>query len=537
MTKRAELSTGEALVGLLEAYGVETIFGIPGVHNVEMYRALPRSRIRHVLTRHEQGAGFMADGYARVTGKPGVCFTITGPGLTNILTAMGQAFSDSSPMLVISSSLDIGDSAQGRGRLHEIRSQLSVAHSVTPNARQATTPGDVRDAIAEAFAGFATARPRPYYLEIPVDLLKMPAGTGWKARPMPNPPHAPEETIAEAARQLSAARKPVMILGGGARGAAAAALKIVESLGATVLPTTAGKGIIPDSHPLSAGFRLWRKATKDVITNSDVVLAVGTELSETDFWDGYRIDATLVEVHGKLIRIDIDPSSLVRPHVASLPILSDARAALEAIAKRLPANRTWANGEATAGRLRDTGDQSELHAQLRQALEIIRENLPAETVVSSDMTQIAYVGNETFPLELPSKWLHPVGFGTLGFAMPAAIGASFGLPGVPAAALIGDYGFQYTANELGTAVEHNLPLIIFLWNNNALGEIRDDMIRKGVQPNAVTLKNPDFQALARAYACDADRPASLKALAVSVKAAIKSGRPTLIEMTPAMARG
>lgn len=138
MQTRPELSVGEALIVLLEAYGVDTIFGIPGVHNVEMYRALPRSRIRHILTRHEQGAGFMADGYARATGKPGICFTISGPGLTNILTAMGEAYSDSSPMLVISSCLDIGDSAQGRGRLHEIRSQLTVARSVTPHARQAT---------------------------------------------------------------------------------------------------------------------------------------------------------------------------------------------------------------------------------------------------------------------------------------------------------------------------------------------------------------------------------------------------------------
>src|SRR5690348_14701794 len=168
---RAEHSTGEALVGLLEAYGVDTIFGIPGVHNVEMYRALPRSRIKHILVRHEQGAGFMADGYARATGKPGVCFTITGPGLTNILTPMGQAWSDSSPVLVISSALDIADSAQGRGRLHEMIDQHGAASTVTSLAMRALTPKDVRDGIAQAFANFASRRPRPAYLEIPLDLL------------------------------------------------------------------------------------------------------------------------------------------------------------------------------------------------------------------------------------------------------------------------------------------------------------------------------------------------------------------------------
>jgi len=174
---RAEHSTGEALVGLLEAYGVDTIFGIPGVHNVEMYRALPRSKIKHVLVRHEQGAGFMADGYARASGKPGVCFTITGPGLTNIMTPLGQAWSDSSPVLCISSALDIADSAQGRGRLHEMQNQLGAAATITNLAVRAYTPQDVRDGVARAFSAFASMRPRPAYLELPLDLLKVPAGT------------------------------------------------------------------------------------------------------------------------------------------------------------------------------------------------------------------------------------------------------------------------------------------------------------------------------------------------------------------------
>ncbi len=172
------VSIGEALVQLLEDYGVDTVFGIPGVHNVEMYRALPRSGITHILTRHEQGAGFMADGYARATGKPGVCFTITGPGLTNIMTPMGQAYSDSVPILVISSSLDVKDAGQGRGRLHEMRSQVGAAATVTQAASVCYTARDVQDRIAEAFMLFHTERPRPIYIEIPLDVLKQPAGDG-----------------------------------------------------------------------------------------------------------------------------------------------------------------------------------------------------------------------------------------------------------------------------------------------------------------------------------------------------------------------
>ena len=213
MSSRPELSTGEALVGLLEAYGVDTVFGIPGVHNVEMYRALPRSKIKHVLVRHEQGAGFMADGYARATGKPGVCFTITGPGLLNILTPLGQAWSDSSNILVISSALDIGDAAQGRGRLHEMLDQRGAAATVTSLAMRAYTPKDVRDCIARAFANFASARPRPAYLEIPLDLLKVPAGDGWTARPLPQNHRRKRSKWLPLPRNLMMQRRPIMLLG------------------------------------------------------------------------------------------------------------------------------------------------------------------------------------------------------------------------------------------------------------------------------------------------------------------------------------
>src|SRR5688500_754772 len=230
--RREDLSTGEALVGLLEAYGVDTVFGIPGVHNVEMYRALPASRINHVLSRHEQGAGFMADGYARVSGKPGVCFTITGPGLLNILTPLGQAWSDSSPLYVISSALDVRDGAQGRGRLHEMQNQRQAAASITSRSITAYTPKDVRDAVAAAFAAFSSTRPRPAYLELPLDLLKEPSGDGWVPRRLPSRPCPSTEDVDAAAQLLSTARRPLVILGGGAAEAGAKAQAIAEALGA-----------------------------------------------------------------------------------------------------------------------------------------------------------------------------------------------------------------------------------------------------------------------------------------------------------------
>lgn len=525
MSQRAELSTGEALVGLLESYGVDTIFGIPGVHNVEMYRALPRSGIRHILVRHEQGAGFMADGYARATGRPGVCFTITGPGLTNILTPLGQAWSDSSNVLVISSALDIADSAQGRGRLHEMLDQRGAAATVTSLHMRAYTPKDVRDAIARAFASFASQRPRPAYLEIPLDLLKQPAGDGWTARSLPSLPAPATEGIAAAVSKLNAAKSPVILLGGGALHAGEAALAIAEKLNAPIVTTTAGKGAVPAGHPLCLGYVMGREACWTMLAESDAVLVAGSELSETDFWN----DAIVIDRN--LIRIDVDPSPMSRPHMAEIAILGDAKAALEAIAAGV-ADRA---GPMSASF--DLGEPDPLRAILTKVLGVIREALPEDTVVCSDMTQIAYAANEVFPVSVPRTWLHPVGFGTLGFALPAGIGAKFGVGERPVAVLIGDYGIQYTINELGTAAEHRLPLVILMWNNDALGQIRDDMVMKGIQPNAVTLKNPDFQLLAKAYGVRAERPESLKALSAAIASALAADGPTLIEMTPRMLHG
>ena len=521
MTQRAELSIGEALVGLLEAYGVDTIFGIPGVHNIEMYRALPRSKIRHILPRHEQGAGFMADGYARATGKPGVCFTISGPGVTNILTPMGQAWSDSSNMLVVSTALDVAFAAQGRGRLHEMVSQFDAARAVTVFARRAYTAQDVQNALAESFARFASARPRPAYLEIPLDVLAEPAGPGWDAVNLPGLPQPQASQITKAIAKLNAAKNPVIMLGGGALDAAGPALKVAEALQAPVLLTAAGKGALPADHPLVLDYRLSLETAQKMLLESDCILAAGTELSETDIWN------LNFAIRKNLIRIDLDPEVLARPHAAEIAILGDAAAALEAIGAGMKAHKTQAAQQIETA-------QTPLRQTLVKMLDVIRASLPRETVVVSDMTQIAYAANEVFPMYSPRTWLHPTGFGTLGFALPAAIGAKFGVGEKPVVALAGDYGLQYTLNELGTAVEHRLSLPILLWNNDALGQIRDNMVDAAIQPNAVTLLNPDFQMLAKAYGARAEKPADLKALSVAIKAALKADGPTLIEMTPRM---
>jgi 5-guanidino-2-oxopentanoate decarboxylase len=438
---------------------------------------------------------------------------------------MGQAWSDSSNILVISSALDIKDSAQGRGRLHEMIDQRAAAASVTSLHMRAYRPKDVRDAVARAFSNFASQRPRPAYLEIPLDLLKEPAGDGWVARGLPSVPSPSEAAIEQAVAKLNGATNPLIILGGGALHAGAAALAIAEKLKAPVITTTAGKGAVPADHPLCLGYVMGREGVWEMLGKSDAILCAGSELSETDFWN----DTVVIEKN--LIRIDIDASVIGRPHAAEIAILGDAREALELIA---------AGVRERAGNARarfDLGEADALREMLAKVLAVIREALPPETVICSDMTQIAYAANEIFPVSVPRTWLHPVGFGTLGFALPAGIGAKFGVGARPVAVMIGDYGLQYTINELGTAAEHSLPIVILMWNNDALGQIRDDMVNKGIQPNAVTLRNPDFQALARAYGVNAEKPANLRLLAEAIRRALKAEGPTLIEMTPRMVSG
>jgi 5-guanidino-2-oxopentanoate decarboxylase len=533
--ERSGESVGAAIPKLLAEYGVDTIFGIPGVHNVELYRGLPETPIRHVLPRHEQGAGFMADGYARSSGRPGVCFVISGPGVTNISTPVGQAYSDSQPLLVIASGLDVADLGRGRGRLHEVTDQISTIAPLCGFATRALAPDAVPEALARAFAGFAAERPRPAYVEIPIDVLAAPARGDWQAVRLPKapPPHA--GAISQAARLLRQAKKPLIIAGGGSVGCGKTLGDIAQALGAPVMTTVAGKGVIAADHPLCLGACLPHDAAKAAVAASDCLLVLGSELSETDLWEG------ALEIAGDVIRVDLDPDLLVRPYPARLPILADAALAARDLAAELSggyAPRLAAGWQNAGGlpplRAALVADEPEARKGQRRILDLLRQVLPEDLPIASDMTQIAYSANEIFPVSKARRWLHPVGYGTLGYALPAAIGASLAEGNRPAAALIGDYGLQFTLPEMAVARELDLPLIVFLWNNSALGEIRDDMKRKQIPIQAVEQTNPDFQLLARAYGYDAAQPANLDELASSAKAALTRSGPSLIEITPAI---
>ncbi len=525
------LSCGAAIAGLLEAYGVDTVFGIPGVHTLELYKGLAGSAMRHVLSRHEQGAGFMADGYARSSGRPGVCFVITGPGVTNIATAVGEAMSDSVPVLVISSVNASTDLGRRRGRLHEIVDQRAVTAPLTGESRIAARPVDVAAFLHRAFRSFACHRPRPMHLSVPLDVLAGPVGATWQPGAMAPPPTPDEDAVRSACELLAAAQRPALVLGGGAVAVPQAGiLGLVEAIGAAVVTTSAGKGIVPESHRLSLGATLARRPTQSFLAAADLVLVIGSELSETDSWSDEPLD-----LGGTVIRVDIDDAQLAINAAPRLAIRSDAAAfvaALGDVASNLPTDRQVAS--VAAARQEIAAARGALARDHIRVLDAIRTALPADGFVATDMTQIAYTGNAAFPVDRARCWFHPSGFGTLGYALPAAIGAKLADPKRPGVALVGDYGFQFTLSELGTAVELGLALPVLLWNNEGLGQIRDDMVAAGIPEIGVTARNPDFAMLAEAYGCRAVRPPSLNTLAGEVQDALTAAKPTLIEIRPNM---
>jgi 5-guanidino-2-oxopentanoate decarboxylase len=523
----APWTVGRYVAETLLANGIDTAFGIPGVHNIELYRGVGAAGLRHVLARHEQNAAFAADGFARASGRPAAALVISGPGLSNALTAIAQAYSDSVPLLVIASTPVRASLGRHWGVLHELADQRALAAGAAGLALHADTPAAVRAQLEAAFAYLRGGRARPVYLGIPLDLLAEPTALRpERFAPAAPAPAAPAAAIAAARALLTGAQRPLIVAGGGARHAGAALTALVDALDAFLVTTVAGKGVLPEGHPANLGASLPYRATQELIAAADVVLAVGTELAETDIYTTTRL-----AIPGKLIRIDIDPGVLAGQYRAELAIHADSRAALETLAHGITPRRLWRSAQGGAAACRESVE-AQIRAQTPACLSVVRamrEGIPANGVVFSDMTQAAYAGNYAFPTDQPGSWFHPCGYGTLGFALPAAIGARIAQSERPVVALAGDFGVQFTLQELMTAVEQRLTLPIVVWNNEALGQIRDDMRAAGIEPLGVEGRNPDFPALAAACGAESQRVRGPAALTDGLRAALRAPGPTLLE--------
>ncbi|MGW2339048.1 5-guanidino-2-oxopentanoate decarboxylase [Streptomyces sp. NPDC001661] len=525
---REHLTGGEALVRALAAHGVTQAFGIPGTHNLEIYRHLTAYGVAHVAPRHEQGAGYAADAYARVTGTPGVAITTTGPALLNIAAAVGQAYSDSVPLLVISPGMPLRHPRQSTGLLHEMRSQSEALRNVAAFSHRVSSVAEIGVAVARAFTLFRSERPRPAHIEIPLDLLEATEPAGPARTAPPAAPRVPDaDRIAQAAALLARAQRPALILGGGARGAAPQCLALAERLAAPVATTANGKAVVDEEHPLSLGVSLHSPAVQEWLTNRDVVLAVGTELAESDIWT-----AEPLPFQGQLIRVDLDPAQMYAGVQADVPLVGDAAATLDALALETAANApdpTQAHAETAALKAARDQESRPRDAHWLPYLEAIRGALAPDAVVTSDSAQCCYYGAlPHLTLGPRARYLHPTGFGTLGYALPAAIGAKAACPDRQVVALSGDGGLQFSIQELATAAALQQPLAVVVFDNSGYGEIRDEMKARGDAPLAVDHARVDLPALARAYGGHGATAHSPEELAKLLSTALTTPAPTLI---------
>ncbi|MFM9368623.1 thiamine pyrophosphate-binding protein [Streptomyces sp. Da 82-17] len=525
------MSGGGVLVRALAAHGVDTAFGIPGTHNLEVYRHLEPYGIRHVTPRHEQGAGYAADAYARVTGRPGLAITTTGPALLNIAAAAGQAYSDSVPLLIVSPGMPLGHPRQSTGTLHEMRSQTEAMRGVTAFSHRASSVGEIEAAVARAFTLFRSGRPRPVHIEVPLDLLEAHAPTGPARLAPPVDVRRPDATaVREAAGALRRAGRRALVLGGGARGAADACLALAEELGAVVVTTANGKGVVDECHPLSLGVSLHVPAVQKALADCDAVLAVGTELAESDLWTAPP--ATLGKT---LIRVDVDPAQMYAGVPAQVGLVGDARECLREVRRALAAEPDGVSADPdTPALVRELLHERDAATASRDArwlpyLRVLREVCAQDAVFTSDSAQCCYYGAlPHLPLGPSGRYLHPTGFGTLGYALPAAVGVQAARPERQVVALSGDGGLQFSVQELATAVQRQLPLPVVVFDNGGYGEIRDEMTARGDRPTAVDQPPVDLPALCRAYGGAGERVTTPGAFAEALARALRTPGPTLI---------
>lgn len=521
---REKRTTGWVVVETLRNYGVDTVFGIPGTHNLEFYRPLTALGVRPVTTRHEQGAGYAADGWSLQTGKPGVVITTSGPGLLNALSAAATAYCESRPMIVLSPGPARGHEFADAGTLHETKDQLGAASAIVEWGRRVRSAEEAVEAVHDAFALFATGRPRPVYLEVPLDLLEeetsLPAGA-LAARPAPQPASPDAERIAEAARLLAGASDPVILAGGGSRGASAELRALAERLGAPVVTTLNAKGVLDERHPLSLGANLRLAAARNRARDADVLLVVGSKLGEAELW------VEKLEARGAVIRIDVLESQLDKNQPAAVGIVAHAATALAALTAALGAGEPA--GEARDARVGETleavaAECRELSAVNTDLADAIAAALPAEAIVATDSSQIAYWGLlNRLRVASPNSTPYMATYATLGYGLPAAIGSRIAEPARPVFAVVGDGALMFSLQEFMTVVEQRLDLTVIVVDNGGYAEIKQNEVDAGIAPIAVDLAQPDWAALAAAFGGAGHRAHSAAELAEAVATAGDAG--------------
>ena len=517
------------LVEALLAEGVELLFGIPGVGTLAVYDAfIDNPGLRHIEVRHEQSAVFMADGYARASGRVGVAFTSNGPGALNTITAMATAHNDSVPVLHLVSENPPEVRRKGKGHFHDISDQFGIFRPVSGHAAQVALAEEIPAAVNAAFFALRNRRPRPALVEFANEALTtmtsapvMPGGEGVALMIDP-------ASVARAAEILATAKRPLVWAGGGVATIETSAIltRIVERLGAPTITTQKGKGAIPSEHPLHIGNWANEQPVRDLIDECDVLLAVGTRFSyfPTGGWS--------LRLPGRIVQIDLDPTEIGRNYPVEAGVVGDAGIVLSALESELDRlghqPLPWRDDEVAKalGRITEAvGAPIEI-----EVLDQIRSALTPESLVFNDPTTIAFWARSHWKTDRPRTWFVPSGFGTLGYALPAAIGAKLARPDTPTIAIIGDAGVMFTIQDLMTAVQENVPVVVLVFNDEGYGVERRHQDHLYGRRSGVDVRPPDFVALAHAFGARGILVDDLSRVGEKLDSVLDAEGPTLIEI-------
>ena len=526
----AVMTGSDAVVQSLIAEGIDLVFGIPGYHSEHLYgRLMRQDKIRHVLVRHEQGAGYMAIGAARVTGKPATILSTAGPGALNVATPMGEAYGDGIPLLNIMAEDMSAYLYQDKGIVHESKDQFGVFSRLSQWSRQAMSPGEIPAAIHEGLRRLQVNRPRPVVVEIPVDVFQGEGEVELLQEETHQPPQGDSTDLERIASILAVAERPLIWAGGGVMmsGAWDELRTLAERLDIPVMLTTTSKGAMPEDHPLVIGNLNQHGPIRRFMERADVMLAVGARFSylSSGRWT--------LPVPDRLLHIDIDPTQPGKNFPVEIGVHADAKPALAAlVAATADAPEVDRDEWVDAGR----AARDEVRAELAQRaplewglMRAIRNALPRNTIVASDPHLLGYWSREHLPFYEPRTWLYGLAFGTLGYSYPVALGAKLVAPDQPVVSLTGDGGFLFTAQEMATAVQQGLNVPVVILNDDAYGAIKEDFLRDYDNDYEVNLRNPDFVKFAESFGAVGMR-ATPETLEATLREALDLDRPSLIDV-------
>jgi len=518
------LSGGEAIVAGLVAHGVDTVFGLPGAQIYGLFDAFHGAGLRVIGARHEQACGYMAYGYARASGKPGVFSVVPGPGVLNAGAAMLTAFGSNEPVLCLTGQVPTAFLGKGRGHLHEMPDQLATLRSFNKWADRIEHPGDAPAKVSRAFQEMLSGRRGPVALEMPWDVFTQRTdvveSTPFDRLPAPLPD---SDRIGAAAALIAASKNPMIFVGSGAFDAAGEILELAELIDAPVVAFRSGRGIVSNAHELgltmAAAYNLWPQ--------TDLIIGIGTRLELPAWRWPYRPEGQ------KSVRIDIDPVE-TRRFAADVAVVADAQAGTRDL---LAAVRKVGFAK-TAGRrqeIRDASAKAQHDIQAVQPqmayLDILREVLPDDAIVTDELSQVGFASWYGFPIYQPRTFITSGYQGTLGSGFPTALGAKVAYPERAVVAITGDGGFMFAVQELATAVQFNIGVVVLVFNNNAYGNVRRDQLQVfDGRVVAADLVNPDFVALAESFGVGAARVTSPDGFRVALEKALADGGPYLLSI-------